>query len=315
MEIKELATRQKLRELKEAMATGQPVKPPAQSALGNLSTQVNGHGEEGHRGREGGSRDNHGTGSRTAELHDGGQSDPHLHTSHSEPQMAGVQNNDFYAKKKSEKDPTSRWESNYSRPKTPSDLSFQEKSGNNSQQEQHEKSVDKNSSFGMDTKERKNVLSEEDMLDIQSKRVENELDRSRSRRIEPPSKDRRTYMPSEYVNGMANGESFDARKMNLSAQNFDSALNSMLGQENSKLLPDDTDYEQYARTSKYRPNPYLEPQKTVSASRSKSQRSSTETRESRSRERIKPDSENVVRLFSLIVFECLIHCLSSLTFN
>ncbi|WAR02936.1 KIF6-like protein [Mya arenaria] len=275
MEMKELATRQKLRELKEAMASGKPIHATSQfDNSGYQNGHVNGHVEnepqetEEERNNENGediegmmknpSRDHTFVNDERANR----SNDTHMPKSSSAPQMAGMPSSDFYSKRKSEKDPTSKWESSYSRPTTPSNLAFQQNDSKPSQSELNDSKAIEEDNERLTKPERKNVLSEEDLLEIQSKKYENELDRSRTRRNnERMREDKRTYMPSEYVNGISNGEAFDARKMNLSAKNFDSALNSMLGQENSKLLPDNTEYEQYARTSKYRPNPYLEPKK------------------------------------------------------
>ncbi|XP_052801023.1 uncharacterized protein LOC128231841 isoform X2 [Mya arenaria] len=306
MEMKELATRQKLRELKEAMASGKPIHATSQfDNSGYQNGHVNGHVEnepqetEEERNNENGediegmmknpSRDHTFVNDERANR----SNDTHMPKSSSAPQMAGMPSSDFYSKRKSEKDPTSKWESSYSRPTTPSNLAFQQNDSKPSQSELNDSKAIEEDNERLTKPERKNVLSEEDLLEIQSKKYENELDRSRTRRNnERMREDKRTYMPSEYVNGISNGEAFDARKMNLSAKNFDSALNSMLGQENSKLLPDNTEYEQYARTSKYRPNPYLEPQKAPSASRSKGQRSGKEqSRETRSLDRAKSDQE------------------------
>ncbi|XP_052233464.1 kinesin-like protein KIF3A isoform X2 [Dreissena polymorpha] len=267
MEMKELATRQKLRELKEAMSSGK--------SFLNVSAQ-NGDeiGESNHSRQK---QENLENKSGTSDLHfkknnlNGGQL---LNLSVSEQSelnisSASVPSKEFYAPRKTEKDPTNKWEANYSRPTTPSNLSFQNQNGdvNTSHVDQNESAVSKSEveELRFVNPGKKTVLTEDDMLEIQSKRFEKELNTSKiQRNNERKNNDQRTYMPSEYVNGISNGDQFDARKMNLSSKNFDSALSSMLGQENNKLLPDDKDYEQYARTSKYRPNPYLESQKATS---------------------------------------------------
>ncbi|KAL4224986.1 hypothetical protein ACF0H5_015681 [Mactra antiquata] len=288
MELKELATRQKLRELKEAMASGQSLKD---------TSLTNGHNDRNNRNKS------------PVPVND----DP---TDEWTKQSTSVPNNDFYTKRKSEKDPTAKWESNYSRPTTPSNLTFKTADVKPSQsqnepkvQNQPKVTFDKNTpaeksernESSSDVKHtRKPLLSEEDMLEIKSRSLEKELNHSRTNRrsreksvMEPDS---RTYMPSEYVNGISNNEKFDARKMNLSSKNFDSALNSMLGQENGKLYPDSNDYDEFARTSKYRPNPYLEAQKTTQyqsrVRRSQTQRSGREnTRDSRSADTVKQSTD------------------------
>ncbi|XP_053385145.1 uncharacterized protein LOC128550327 isoform X2 [Mercenaria mercenaria] len=307
MELKELATRQKLRELKEAMSSG---KPFVQSV--NDTSQMNGHGhqvENGAREPVENSFVNESNNDRFTKPSrentfvvngDKNEDSQNLNVS------ANVPNNEFYSKRKSEKDPTSKWESNYSRPTTPSNLAF-ETSGEKKRTNNEELKVtfDENTqekenldNSVMKDKEKRSVLTAEDMLEIQSRRFEKELSNSRTNRKSREKSrlggDQKTYMPSEYVNGISNADQFDARKMNLSSKNFDSALTSMLGQENNRIYPDNNDYEQFARTSKYRPNPYLESQKTP-PSRSKAsrdQRSGRErSREARSAERSKQDPD------------------------
>lgn len=260
MEMKELATRQRLRELKEAMAAGKPFVP-----YSIQNGEVNGHADP--------------TTGACQKLVDDGDGEINQSLQSGGNQSNGtVSNNDFYTKKKAEKDPTSKWESSYSRPTTPSNLSFQnegQRSGegqgdlNDSRFKKSGKSEEKQDNEV--SEKRKQILSEEDMLEIQSKRFEKEINNSRNRKTKERESDQRTYMPSEYVHEISKTDQFDARKMNLSAKNFDSALNSMLGQDNTKLVPNNTEYEQYARTSKYQPNPYLESQRP-SRPRTRSQR-------------------------------------------
>lgn len=311
MELKELATRQKLRELKEAMNSG---KPFVQSAV-NDTSQMNGHVPQ----AEDNVKENRKTES-DAETNNNrfkmsSRDNSFIANSdtNKDNQMKDitVPNNDFYSKRKSDKDPTSKWESNYSRPTTPSNLSFgtpgeKKRAGNeelkvtfdeNVQEKEHDHSFSKNE------KKTKSVLTADDILEIQSRKYEKELNDSRTKRKSREKSlldnDPKTYMPSEYVHGISNADQFDARKMNLSSKNFDSALTSMLGQENSKLYPDSNDYEQFARTSKYRPNPYLEPQKTsASRSRSRGQKSAKEqSREARSMERVKQEPDAGVGIY------------------
>lgn len=297
MELKELATRQKLRELKEAMSSGKPFTPQS-----SFMSQMNGHAPHVENGARENSVANESKSKQSREntfVVNENQNDDNLNTS------ANVPNNDFYSKRKSDKDPTSKWESNYSRPTTPSNLAFDSSSGKKkANTEELKVTFDESTQDNerLDTsvikdKEKKSVLTADDMLEIQSRRVEKELNNSRTNRQSRErsllmGNDQRTYMPSEYVNGIANTDQFDARKMTLSSKNFDSALTSMLGQDNNPVCPDNNEYEQFARTSKYRPNPYLESQRTPlrpKVSR-ESQRSRRE-RESRSAERSKPDPD------------------------
>ncbi|XP_076451124.1 uncharacterized protein LOC143287006 [Babylonia areolata] len=59
-----------------------------------------------------------------------------------------------------------------------------------------------------------------------------------------------TVMPSEYVHGMNSRDKFDARKMGLSANTFDSALSSMLNDESRSVSYGFQFYDRYARESK-----------------------------------------------------------------
>lgn len=301
MEMKELATRQKLRELKEAMAAGKPFVPIL-SQNGNMN---------GHMDFQAGSSQNKPeeksvkvNGDKS--FNEGDESVQNT----SAVSNSKVPNDDFYAKKKSEKDPTSKWESNYSRPTTPSNLTFQNDGSKSNQGDLNESRVsfdvpEKDENQGDQKHKKSQILTEEDMLEIQSRRFEKEIN-SRSRKAKERENDQRTYMPSEYVNGMSNKDQFDARKMNLSAKNFDSALSSMLGQENAKLIPDNTEYEQYARTSKYHPNPYLEAQRS-NRPRTRSQRGQRPSRERHrdkdtgSAEGPRAEREPVVRKYKLMV--------------
>lgn len=298
--MKELATRQRLRELKEAMAAGKPFTPYStqngdlngqvepssnQNVVENVENKVNGD-------------------MSVNDINDNAQNTSTVSNTK-------VPNTDFYAKKKSEKDPTSRWESNYARPTTPSNLSFQnevqQNTSNITQGDQNDTRVSFNVAEDTPEKDvkdkRKQILTEEDMLEIQSKRFERELN-SRHCRNKEKENDRRTYIPSEYVNGISKTDQFDARKMNLTSKTFDSALSSMLGPENSKMIPDNTEYEQYARTNKYQPNPYLEPQRPT-RSRTRSQRGqrsgkhreAERQRETGSAEGRKPEREAGVSLY------------------
>ncbi|XP_046328231.2 kinesin heavy chain-like isoform X1 [Haliotis rufescens] len=58
-----------------------------------------------------------------------------------------------------------------------------------------------------------------------------------------------TYMPSEYVHGMANGDKFDARRMELSSKTFETALSSMLDKEETVRYSEEY-YNQFARSGK-----------------------------------------------------------------
>lgn len=308
MELKELATRQKLRELKEAMSAGKTFMP-----LGAHDTsEMNGHVHNGQEykgeketnvndldGKPNNDRFRTPPRENTFVVNGDRGEDSQIHNS------SVMTNNEFYAQRKSEKDPTSKWESSYSRPTTPSNLAFQtleeKKSADHDVLKvkfaESTKETDGNKEAKVSETEKRSVLTEDDILEIQSKRFEKELNNRTERKSRERSllnKDHKTYMPSEYVHDIANADEFDARKMNLSSKNFDSALTSMLGQESNKIYPDTNDYEQFARTSKYRPNPYLEPHKTVQQrpKGSRGQKPGRErSKETRSAERLKSEPD------------------------
>lgn len=64
-----------------------------------------------------------------------------------------------------------------------------------------------------------------------------------------------TVIPSEYVRCMANGEKFDARKMGLSSETFDTALLSMLNGGTLQVSCDAEFYDKFARSPPPRKRP------------------------------------------------------------
>ena len=330
MEVKELATRQKLRELKEAMKTGSVMK-----TLENSGNVPNGHVEDLEPQTTGkGHHLNKDTRNQRVQKEDNSKSQTMINGwgdsesktrpttkdsgyGRSETFLGDNANNssirdnkfgssisvrsgtsqvipgpDFYAPKKQEKDPTSKWESNYSRPTTPSNLGFPEadekgysikvKGGaivtdKESEKDDHKtsKATDNsiNNKFSTESSSNKTEESQKkglnsDLIDTHSKQIEEELSNNRKRQQQerhkkPPlfeslPKNSQTYMPSEYVYGMNQGEKFDARKMGLNSKNFDSALTSMLQEDNQNVYASYTDYDQFARTKEYKPSPYIQ---------------------------------------------------------
>ena len=327
MEVKELAKRQKLRELKEAMKAGNVPK-----AFENPGLIPNGHVEEmeshttgkGHHSHKDANSQRVPKGSNSHQLkHEGvmnGWDDSDNKTrpttkdsGFSRTETFVVENNsaynkfgssmsvrsgssqivpgpEFYAPKKEEKDPTSKWESNYSRPTTPSNLKIPEteetgysvkvkggvivmdnkneqvKASNRTTNSSNKDSVKSENKTNNAEESKKKGLSN-DLLDSRSKQLEEELLNNRNRqqkeRFKKPAlfeslpKDAQTYMPSEYIYGMNQGEKFDARKMGLNSKNFDSALTSML-QEDQNVYASYNDYDQFARTKAYKPSPYVQ---------------------------------------------------------
>ena len=342
MEIKELATRQKLRELKEAMKSG---KIPENSDQVNSEKVLNGHIEEfesetagkGHHFNDEPKRVPKEVNSHSLIVN--GWEEPETKTrpttkdsgyGRSETFLADntgsnytrdnkfgsmvsvrsgssqvIPGPDFYAPKKQEKDPTSKWESNYSRPTTPSNLIFPESDETGYSvkvkggviMKENENTVNKStdgSTFRISKREdRSNANKSEsnsaiesqkpginsDLIDSQSKQIEEELLSNRNRQQKarhrkPPlfenlPKNTQTYMPSEYVHGMNEGEKFDARKMTLNSKNFDSALSSMLQEDNQNVYASHTDYDQFARTKAYKPSPYIQAVESAQAKKPK----------------------------------------------
>lgn len=320
MEIKELATRQKLRELKEAVKSGN-----VPSTFENSDTVPNGHIQEyeshspgkGHHSneeskrmhQEGNSQMVNGWGeaenkTRPTTKDSGyGRSETNVadntSNSHTKDNKFGsmisvrsgssqvIPGPDFYAPKKQEKDPTSKWESNYTRPTTPSNLIFPEsdekgysvkvKGGaivkenetqNNKGDDSSSSKKMKNNTVSKSASESQRTEMNNDLIESHSKQIEEELLNNRNRQQKeryrkPPlfenlPKNTQTYMPSEYIHGMNQGEKFDARKMGLNSKNFDTALTSMLQEDNQNVYASYNDYDQFARTKAYKPSPYIQ---------------------------------------------------------
>ena len=377
MEIKELATRQKLRELKEAVKSG---KTQDFHSYDQINSLPNGHVEENHSETAGKGHHSSGAG-KGHHSHDtvkghhsndetkrvpkgdsshnlivNGWEQPDTKTrpttkdsgyGRSETFLADnassnytrdnkfgsmisvrsgssqvVPGPDFYAPKKEEKDPTSKWESNYSRPTTPSNLIIPESNetgytvkvkggaivketennntksaestGHTSKGEKRPHTNKSESKSTVESQSQKPGINS-DLLDSQSKQIEAELlnskRRQQSERHKKPAlfenlpKNTQTYMPSEYVHGMNQGETFDARKMTLNSKNFDTALSSMLQEGDQNVYASYTDYDQFARTKAYKPSPYIQ---TVEAAQAKKPKpppkSPPKSRERRERE-------------------------------
>ena len=369
MEIKELATRQKLRDLKEAMKSGKT--PQDLQNYDQINSVSNGHVEEtqsetagkGHHSNDTG-KGHHSNdepkrvpkGDNSHNLIVNGWEQPETKTrpttkdsgyGRSETFLADntssnytrdnkfgsmvsvrsgssqvIPGPDFYASKKEEKDPTSKWESNYSRPTTPSNLIIPESnetgysvkdkggaivkepenSGNKSadstiHKSRSEKRPNTNKSESKSAVESQKSGINSDLIDSQSKQIEEELLNKRNRQEKerhkkPPlfenlPKNTQTYMPSEYVHGMNQGETFDARKMTLNSKNFDSALSSMLQEDNQNVYASYTDYDQFARTKAYKPSPYIQTVEVPQAAAKKPKpppKSPPKSRERRDRE-------------------------------
>ena len=329
MEVKELATRQKLRDLKEAMKAANVPK-----TFGNPGHVPNGRVEEmesqspgkGHHTNKDikQQRVPKGDHSQSQHRHEGGvngwdespnktrpttkdsgfsRSETYVADNNSAFNKFGstisvrsgssqiVPGPDFYAQKKQDKDPTSKWESNYNRPTTPSNLVFPEteetgysvtvKGGaivTDNQTEQVKSNNRTNNKTSSDNKKSEHVPNDRqespkkglsnDVIDSHSKQLEEELLNNRNRQKKerykkPPLFENlpngtETLMPSEYVYGMDQGETFDARKMGLNSKNFDSALTSMLQEDNQNVYASYNDYNQFARTKAYKPSPYVQ---------------------------------------------------------
>ncbi|OWF53096.1 kinesin heavy chain-like isoform X2 [Mizuhopecten yessoensis] len=158
--------------------------------------------------------------------------------------MRSIPDSDFYAQKKRDKDPTSRWESSYSRPSTAQSVRFD--LGNGQAVLPNGIPVDNgvwmtNNGVGMTDDFKSSSHKSE------QKRTAYEPEPEIVNGYESDPRD--TVMPSEYVYGMEAGDKFDGRKMGLSSQTFDAALANMLERENQNVYYDNDDYDQYARTS------------------------------------------------------------------
>ncbi|XP_078333663.1 uncharacterized protein LOC111136397 isoform X5 [Crassostrea virginica] len=159
-----------------------------------------------------------------------------------------IPDSEFYAKKKQEKDPTSRWESSYSRPSTACSQRQPEIDFIYMQPKKLDESED----------EIKYGLTD----DVKTAREESRKSTARSKPPKAPSQmsnkiddgleDFETLMPSEYVYGMGSKDKFDGKKMGLSSTTFDAALASMLEKAEENVYYNHEDYDQYASTNKTR---------------------------------------------------------------
>lgn len=193
--------------------------------------------------------------------------------------QSSIPDSDFYAKRKQEKDPTIRWESSFSRP--PSSAAGRPSSSADFQNDL-KRNVEKEVQF----------LPAEYMTDdykSSSRKSERKRDISSDRENGIDSEPEETILPSNYVYGMSRGDKFDARKMGLASNTFDSALASMLEKKDSHVYYDHDDYNEFARNT----NPsFFGEVPSSRKSRGKSRQSRTEqiqaaygVRQSRSRER------------------------------
>ncbi|XP_033751791.1 LOW QUALITY PROTEIN: kinesin heavy chain-like [Pecten maximus] len=158
--------------------------------------------------------------------------------------MRSIPDSDFYAQKKRDKDPTSRWESSYSRPSTAQSVRFD--LGNGQTVLPNGLPVENGvwateSGIGMTD----DFKSSSRKSERKQKVYESEPEIVNGYESDP----RDTVMPSEYVYGMGAGDKFDGRKMGLSSQTFDAALANMLEREDQNVYYDYEQYDQYARTS------------------------------------------------------------------
>nr|XP_034331855.1 kinesin heavy chain isoform X9 [Crassostrea gigas] len=159
-----------------------------------------------------------------------------------------IPDSEFYAKRKQEKDPTSRWESSYSRPSTACSQKQPEIDFIYMQPKKLDDSED----------EIKYGLTD----DVKSAREESRKSTARSKpppapsrssnRIDDGLEDFETLIPSEYVHGMGTKDKFDGKKMGLSSTTFDAALASMLEAAEENVYFNHEDYDQYASTNKTR---------------------------------------------------------------
>ncbi|XP_069133111.1 serine/arginine repetitive matrix protein 2-like [Argopecten irradians] len=157
--------------------------------------------------------------------------------------MRSIPDSDFYAQKKRDKDPTSRWESSYSRPSTAQSVRFDLGNGqtvlpNGLPAENGAWPTENGVGMTDDFKSSSRKSQRKQTAYESEPEIVNGYE----------SDPRDTVMPSEYVYGMGAGDKFDGRKMGLSSQTFDAALANMLEREDQNVYYDYDDYDQYART-------------------------------------------------------------------
>ncbi|XP_076114042.1 uncharacterized protein LOC143082305 isoform X1 [Mytilus galloprovincialis] len=153
--------------------------------------------------------------------------------------QSSIPDSDFYAKRKQEKDPTVRWESAFSRP--PSSAASRQASV-----------ADFHSELKRNAEKEVQFLSPEYMTDdykSSSRKSERRREISSDQENGFESEPEETMLPSNYVYGMNRGDKFDARKMGLASNTFDSALASMLDKSESNVYYDHEDYNDYARNT------------------------------------------------------------------
>lgn len=116
--------------------------------------------------------------------------------------------------------------------------------------------IDIKSSNDKSRQEPSSLLKLDDMEGFNASDILNSLKPSTIRASDSPEHGHSVLPPSEYINSMLAKEGFDARRMGLSSQNFESALSHMLNDEDSQVksnslgLPYESDpYEKYSRTS------------------------------------------------------------------
>ncbi|XP_048779617.2 uncharacterized protein LOC125683007 isoform X2 [Ostrea edulis] len=159
-----------------------------------------------------------------------------------------IPDNEFYAKRKQEKDPTTRWESSYSRPSTACsqkqpDIDFIYMQPKNMEES------DEELKYGLTD----DVKSAQEESRKSTARTKPPPAPSRtSNKIDDDLEDFETLIPSEYVHGMGTKDRFDGKKMGLSSTTFDAALASMLEKAEENVYFNHDDYDQFASTNKTR---------------------------------------------------------------
>lgn len=151
--------------------------------------------------------------------------------------VRSIPDSSFYAARKEQKDPTSRWESSYSRPSTAA--------SNRVQTDDH---------FMNGTHEHMT----DDFKSNSAKTRSTHFETVPMNGYEPEPESKPTYMPSEYIYSMDTKNDFDGRKMGLASNTFDSALAQMLEESSKKMNYEQEEYDQYARQKPYQANPYMQ---------------------------------------------------------
>ncbi|KAK3103203.1 hypothetical protein FSP39_017361 [Pinctada imbricata] len=139
-----------------------------------------------------------------------------------------IPDSEFYAKKRQEKDPTVRWESPYSRPSTacsnvPPNIEVIKSVNGDDPEFGYGMTDDYKSTRASKRSARSELMPMDDEADDEMDVYE-------------------TMMPSEYVYGMTPKDKFDGRKMGLASTTFDMALKQMLESQDQEMYPDHDGY-------------------------------------------------------------------------